>query len=158
MFNNKLWVIACAAALMSVAGCENRSADRDVSRSDSATVDREEGGEVKSEKVTGVKTEEGQAQETGEAEVETQKEVTRSITSEEKVPTVVEGQKKFDINRMSEDDWEALGFPESQAKSIIQYRDQRDGFKSVDDLNQVPGINSQLLMPLKSKLGLTHKQ
>jgi len=59
----------------------------------------------------------------------------------------------IDINKARAVDLEAgLLLGRSQAKAIIEYRDQNGGFKSLDDLRKVPGIDFQKIESKKSRL------
>ena len=40
----------------------------------------------------------------------------------------------------------------TQATRLIAYRERQDGFKSVDDLDTVPGIPKKLLSEIKDQL------
>ena len=40
----------------------------------------------------------------------------------------------------------------TQATRVIAYRERRDGFDSIDDLDQVPGFPKPLLAELKQQL------
>lgn len=154
MFIRKSLLVATSvAALAGIAACDN--ANRTAETRTDTEAQQQPQDQVVREEVVGVETEgmEGEAVRKGEGEVQVEKEVTRRITSEEDVPTVMKGERKFDINRMDQEDFVALGFSESAAKNIIQYREQHNGFKSVDELNQVPGIDSSLLNNLRNRLG-----
>jgi competence protein ComEA len=59
----------------------------------------------------------------------------------------------IDMNKARAVDLEAgLLLKRSEAKSIIAYRDQNGGFKSLDDLRNVPGIDFQKIESKKSRL------
>ena len=54
-------------------------------------------------------------------------------------------------------DFKAVGIPDSAAKNIVDYRDKHDGFRSIDELSQVPGVSSSMIAPLRGKLSLSPK-
>jgi O-antigen ligase/DNA uptake protein ComE-like DNA-binding protein len=56
------------------------------------------------------------------------------------------------LNSASFEQLRELGMSVTQAKRVTAYRDQRDGFDSVDDLDQVPGFPRAFLAELKEKL------
>lgn len=149
----KLFAIGCVAALAALSACDNnRTADNRDTAGNKTGTDQER---VLSEHVTGVQAPNETNVDKGTEKVQVQKEQTRTITSEERVPTVTTGPKKFDINRMTTDDFRSIGLSDSAAKSIVDYRDQHDGFKSVDELSQVPGVSPQMIAPLRDKLGMS---
>lgn len=156
MFIRKSLAVATSVvALAGLAACDstNRSAENTTeTRTETSQQDQ-----IKKEEVVGIQTDELNKNEIhkGEGEVRVQKEVTRSITSEESVPTVVEGERKLDINRMEADDFVAIGLSREVAKNIVEYRDKQNGFKSIDELNQVPGMNASMFGNLRNKLGLS---
>lgn len=170
MIRSKFIVAACVAGLFGLTACDNRSADNrtgrndevrvsDMNKTDTVSKNDADKKDAEHEQVTGINTNELNKNdvEKDHDKVTVQKEVTRTITSDESVPTVLEGQKKLDINRMSAGDFKAVGIPESTAKNIVDYRDKHDGFRSVDELSQVPGVSASMIAPLRSKLGLSPK-
>ena len=59
------------------------------------------------------------------------------------------------INSASETDLVALpGIGPSKAKAIAEYRQQKGGFKSIDDLKQVKGIGPATLEKLRAHVSL----
>lgn len=47
---------------------------------------------------------------------------------------------------------EVLGVSIDQAKAIVEYRDKQKGFKSLEDMKQVPGIDAKKLEEKKDRL------
>ena len=47
-----------------------------------------------------------------------------------------------------------LGMSVTQAKRVIRWRDEGQGFSSVDDLDQVPGFPKDFLTSIKDQLRL----
>jgi DNA uptake protein ComE-like DNA-binding protein len=45
-----------------------------------------------------------------------------------------------------------LGLSVTQATRVIAYRERKDGFSSLDDLDDLPGMPKDLLDDLKGKL------
>ena len=56
------------------------------------------------------------------------------------------------VNTVSFEQLRELGLSVTQATRVIAYREQQDGFTSVDDLDGVPGLPNDLLGELKGKL------
>jgi competence protein ComEA len=62
---------------------------------------------------------------------------------------------KLNINTASRIDFEsALSVKRSVAAAIIDYRDKNGGFKSIDDLKNVPGIDTSVVDAKRSSLTL----
>jgi competence protein ComEA len=60
---------------------------------------------------------------------------------------------KINVNQASAKDVAAgLEIPEKQASAIVEYRESKGKFKSIEDLLQVPGIDSAAIEAKKSKL------
>jgi len=141
-----------AVGLLALTACDSNRTDRAATNTDAEKREQTQVTGVQSNELN--KTEE----EKGSDKVSVQKQVTRTITSEERVPTILEGQKKLDINRMSAGDWTGLGMPKTIADNIVKYRDDHKGFKSIDELKQVPGVNDTMLRPFQGKLGFSNKE
>lgn len=64
-----------------------------------------------------------------------------------------EAPKPLDVNTARAVDFEAvLLLPRSQAKAVIQYRDEHGDFQSLDDLRKVPGLDFKRVEAKKSRL------
>jgi DNA uptake protein ComE-like DNA-binding protein len=58
------------------------------------------------------------------------------------------------LNSASFEQLRELGMSVTQARRVITYRDDRDGFDSVDGLDEIPGFPRAFLAQLKGKLTL----
>jgi len=61
-------------------------------------------------------------------------------------------EKKFNINKLSENELKLLGFSDTDAKNIVRYRTKFGNFKSVEELNKVPNINKKVIEKIKENL------
>jgi competence protein ComEA len=60
---------------------------------------------------------------------------------------------KVNVNTAVAKDFVAkLGLPEEQASAIISHRETNGNFKSIEDLQKVPGVDAKLIEANKSKL------
>ncbi len=85
------------------------------------------------------------------AEVLTERQVTVQETSE--IPAVRTSSMKADLNRMNERQFVAFGFSEDIAKNIVEYREEKGNFKSVQDLKKVEGMDDNTYNRFKDQLG-----
>lgn len=95
---------------------------------------------------------------TSETPVAVQRQVTRTITSQSEIPTVRTTTVRADINRMEQKHFVAIGFPQDVAKNIVEYRDDKGGFQSVNDLKKVEGVSDGLFNRMQGRLGASGKQ
>jgi DNA uptake protein ComE-like DNA-binding protein len=58
----------------------------------------------------------------------------------------------LDVNQATFEQLRGLGLSVTQATRVIAYRERKDGFASVDDLDSVPGLPKDMLDDLKEKL------
>jgi competence protein ComEA len=56
------------------------------------------------------------------------------------------------LSTASLDELLALGMSMTQAKRVVIYREERGGFKSVDELDDVPGFPRTFLLQIKDQL------
>jgi competence ComEA-like helix-hairpin-helix protein len=61
---------------------------------------------------------------------------------------------RIDLNSATFEDLRELGFSVTQATRVITYRERQKGFKSVDDLAEVPGMPEDFLQDVKARLTL----
>jgi len=57
-----------------------------------------------------------------------------------------------DLNKATFEQLRRLGFSAAQANRVIAYRDRLGGYKSVDDLETVPGIAREFVTKLEDRL------
>ena len=56
------------------------------------------------------------------------------------------------MNEATFEQFRGLGLSVTQATRVIAYRERKDGFDSVDDLEAIPGVPKDVLNDLKGKL------
>lgn len=101
------------------------------------------------------------AERRGEAEVKGRRETVTKRTERvrEEIPTVVQGQRKADLNRMEVKDFVALGLNEKVAKNVVDYRKKNnDRFTSVEQLRQVPGMDMNWLAQHQNQFAISSSE
>jgi DNA uptake protein ComE-like DNA-binding protein len=88
----------------------------------------------------------------GQSEITTQKRVV--VKSRTSIPTIRSSREVADINRMEASHFEALGFSRAEAAEIIRVRQERGGFRSVDDISSIEGLNRDQFERVKPRLGV----
>jgi competence ComEA-like helix-hairpin-helix protein len=61
---------------------------------------------------------------------------------------------QINLNNATFEDLRELGFSVTQATRVITYRERQSGFKSIDDLADVPGMPGEFLTEVKGRLTL----
>jgi competence ComEA-like helix-hairpin-helix protein len=79
--------------------------------------------------------------------------VTQDEPERGRVETVAAGD-QLDLNSATFEDLRELGFSVTQATRVITYRERQNGFKSVDDLADVPGMPGEFLTEVRNRLTL----
>jgi DNA uptake protein ComE-like DNA-binding protein len=59
---------------------------------------------------------------------------------------------RTEINRATFEQLRDLGFSVTQATRVLTYRERRDGFDTLDDLDEVPGLPREFLREVKPRL------
>ncbi|MCM2321850.1 MAG: helix-hairpin-helix domain-containing protein, partial [Oligoflexia bacterium] len=95
----------------------------------------------------------------GQATIPVRKRITRTVVSQNQMPTVKICEERADVNRMDKEDFIAVGFSQEAAQNILQARSQRGGrFGSLAELGQIAGVDQGLLKQLEPELGLSGEQ
>ena len=68
-------------------------------------------------------------------------------------PTSADGE-GIHLNKATFEQLRDLGFSVTQATRVITYRERNDGFSSLNDLDNVPGMSGSFLREVKQKLAL----
>lgn len=149
-------IIVCSAiSLAALSGCtrNERTADKNARSGD------EKREEVVSRQVTPLDQQSENGVKHDDKEVQARQETVtkKTETLSEKVPTVVSGQEKLDINRMGADDFVALGLDRPAADRIIERRDQRGSFASINDLSGIEGVNPEWLNRYRDRFAFVPK-
>jgi len=121
------------AALLAVPGCAQKETKKPAPEQQASTAASAED----SETIGAV------SKSSGKSKIETQ------------VPSVTQRSTQADINRMSAGDFIALGLNEESAQKVLEYRRENGNFTSVDQLNNVPGIDTAWVSRMQSKLGVS---
>jgi competence ComEA-like helix-hairpin-helix protein len=58
----------------------------------------------------------------------------------------------LDVNKATFEELRDLGMSVTEATRVIAYRERRDGFDSVDDLDTVPGVSTKLMSKIRDQL------
>ncbi len=74
------------------------------------------------------------------------------------IPTVDQAGTVADINQMSAEQFEKLGFSEQAAQNIVSAREQVGRFDNVEALNQVAGVDPSTVSRLSDHLGVSQEQ
>jgi competence ComEA-like helix-hairpin-helix protein len=61
---------------------------------------------------------------------------------------------RINLNDATFEDLRELGFSVTQATRVITYRERQNGFESIDDLIEVPGMPDEFLAEVRNKLTL----
>ena len=88
-----------------------------------------------------------------EAEVEEEKPGEAEEPEEAAEPQVDAGD-RTNLNNATFEQLRDIGFSVTQATRVITYRERQKGFKSLDDLADVPGMPGRFLREVKGKLTL----
>jgi DNA uptake protein ComE-like DNA-binding protein len=59
---------------------------------------------------------------------------------------------KIDANSATFEQLRGLGMSVTQATRVIAYRERKDGFDSIDDMDTIPGFPKDLIEEMKGKL------
>jgi hypothetical protein len=100
----------------------------------------------------------GVAERQGQAVVRGERVIVEKRTEpvREDIPTIIQGQRKADLNRMQVKDFVALGLPTPAAQNVVRYRQEHGGrFNSVDELGQVPGLDPNWFNQNRENLGIS---
>jgi DNA uptake protein ComE-like DNA-binding protein len=169
----KLFITSIIVALPFAVSCDRRqdtTATGTGARDTTTTTERgtgdsfQRGGEVIERDSTTLHQQPADVQEMevekGSADVEytTKRQVTETVLQEQSIPTVKICQSKADINEMDKDNFRALGFDKNAADRIVQAREQRGRFNSVDELGQIQGVSQDTLANVKDNLGVAPRQ
>jgi hypothetical protein len=71
---------------------------------------------------------------------------------EERKAEETESGDQIHLNRATFEELREIGFSVTQATRVITYRERQDGFKSLDELGNVPGMPSTFLSEVRPKL------
>lgn len=171
--SKKLFITTLIVALPFAVSCDNQNAER---------VGPEGVGDVRQEEeieTSGVETSEAEVIErdstvidreaadlqerqveegTEQVEYTTKKQITETVLREQEIPTVQICQTKANINEMDKEDFMALGFDQQAAERIVQTRQQRGQFQSVEELSQIQGVSQNALSRVQGDLGVVERQ
>ncbi len=162
--------LACALPIFSVSA---QVLDDDSVLGQDVQEERREGSDIQKEEASGevikrdsktLSQQPGRINETevkrGSTDVEyqTKRRVTQTLLKEEQIPTIQVCETKANINEMDKKDFQALGFDQSTSEKIVQQREEKGQFASVDELSQIPGVSQDSLAKVRDDLGVNTKQ
>jgi len=105
--------------------------------------------------ILGVGTEREEAEAEGEDEKEAEELDLEEPEEEEEEPELeVFTGDRTNLNQATFEQLRDVGFSVTQATRVITYRERQKGFKSLDDLANVPGMPRQFLREVQPKLTL----
>lgn len=87
-----------------------------------------------------------------ESNVTTSRQVTRTITSQTEIPSVRTTVVRGNLNRMQPSHFQVLGLRADLAKKVVEHRDDKGPFRSVDELRQVDGMDEGQFNAIKDKV------
>ncbi|HUP58324.1 MAG TPA: helix-hairpin-helix domain-containing protein [Bdellovibrionota bacterium] len=94
-----------------------------------------------------------QSSEPGTAEIQRQRQVI--VTEKTEVPTLKTTSTKADLNRIGSEHLIALGVSPELADSIVRHREEHGDFKSISELLEVDGMNTNVYRSLSRKVGVS---
>ena len=161
--SKKSLITTLIVALPFVVACDNQGESRGTGgaqeQQDTSTTDAE----VIDSRTTIIDQQPAQIQEqeveegTTDVQYQTTREVTETVLREQEIPTVQVCNSKANINEMDKEDFRAVGFDQQTAERIVQTREQKGQFSSVDELSQVSGA-SDTLSQIRNDLGVVERQ
>lgn len=93
-----------------------------------------------------------------DVEYQTKRQVTQTLLQQEEIPTIQVCETKANINEMDQNDFQALGFDKNTSEKIVQQREQKGQFSSVEELSQIEGVSQDSLAKVRNDLGVNEKQ
>ncbi len=161
--SKKTFITTLIIALPFVVACDNQGESRGRSgaqeQQDTSTTDAE----VIDSRTTIIEQRPAELQEqeveegTTDVQYQTTREVTETVLREQEIPTVQVCNSKANINEMDKEDFRAVGFDQQTAERIVQTREQKGQFSSVDELAQISGA-SDTLSQIRNDLGVVERQ
>jgi DNA uptake protein ComE-like DNA-binding protein len=168
IMSKKLFITTLIVALPFAVSCDNQNTER-VNPAGTGDVQQEEEiessqAEVIDRQSTVVDREAADLQErqveegTEQVEYKTKQQVTETVLREQEIPTVQICRTKANINEMDKEDFQALGFDQQAADKIVQTREQRGQFQSVEELSQIQGVSPDSFSRVQGDLGVVERQ
>lgn len=93
-----------------------------------------------------------------DVEYQTKRRITQTLLKEEQIPTIQVCETKANINEMDKKDFQALGFDKNTSEKIVQQREEKGQFASVDELSRIQGVSQDNLSQIRDDLGVNQKQ